>query len=399
MNRVNFIIGTLSTGGAERTVSSLSMYLNKNILTNIILFGKNAKVGYSYHGRLTYLDKADPNGMFSKIQTFLKRCKAVRSKKKSDSNSLFISFLEYPNLINVVTGLKKNVVISVRNHMSTKHKKGIKAFFWNCTIKYLYPRASKIIACSEEIKLDLIENYKIPSNKIKVIYNSYNFTKIRKESTVGLEKRQKEIFNNPTIITVGRLNKQKGYEHLIRILPHLKSYFPSLQLVFLGEGEEYNTLKRLCEKLGIEESTHFMGFQDNVFKFVAKSKVFVMTSLYEGFPNALAEAMACGVPVISTDCPSGPREILAPDEFKKNNLDYKIARNRFGILIPNFSEEGLSLDASLSTIEKKLANSIYELLSTPALIKHFEKQSINRVQDFDIKKTIKEWELLIQNEQ
>lgn len=395
MKRVNFFIGTLSIGGAERVVSNLSLNINKNIEKNILIFGENSRIDYPYGGKLVYLDKSKSTNILTKIKIIRDRISSIKKIKKSKQCTTTISFLEYPNLINTLTSKSGKSIVSVRNHMSTKHSTGIKSKLWNVTIKYLYPRADLIISVSEEIKRDLIENYKINPDKIKVIYNSYDIEKINRLAKEEVEYEYKEIFNNPVIITVGRLNKQKGQWHLIRAFSEVKKQIPNAKLVVLGEGNLENYLRELAKGLNIDKDVHFLGFQKNPFKFIAKSKIFVLSSFHEGFPNALAEAMACGIPVISSDCLSGPREILAPDEFKFDKIKYDIDENRYGVLVPVCDGNKYGIDDPITDEEDKMSQDIIELLNDEEKCEYFAKQSVKRIKDFEVINIINEWESII----
>ena len=395
MKKVSFLIGNLSIGGAERVVSNLSLHMSEKINKEIILFGNKCRVDYPYSGKLIYLDKIEHKNILYKLYAFLYRIKKIKSIKKANSNSTIISFLEYPNLINLLTRKYGKSIISVRNHMSTKHNKGIKSYLWNLSIKLLYSKADEIIVVSKEIERDLIENYRVDKSKIKVIYNFYPIEKIKQLAQIKIEDNYINIFNNPVVITAGRLNKQKGHWHLIKAFDKVKKVIPNAKLVILGEGELEGELKQLTQKLDIKEDVYFLGFQKNPFKYISKSKVFVLSSLHEGFPNALAEAMACGIPVISTDCLSGPREILAPDEVNKSDIEYNLNYNRYGMLLPvcdgNFNLSNLSLTKE----EEMMADTIINLLKDKNLRNHFSKQALIRIQDFDIRNIIKQWESII----
>ena len=344
---------------------------------------------------MIYLDKIEHKNVLYKLYAFFYRIKKIKSIKKANSNSTIISFLEYPNLINLLTRKYGKSIISVRNHMSTKHNKGIKSYLWNLSIKLLYSKADEIVVVSKEIERDLIENYRVDKSKIKVIYNFYPIETIKQLAQMEIEDNYINLFNNPVVITAGRLNKQKGHWHLIKSFSKVKKVIPNAKLVILGEGELEGELKQLIKKLDIKEDVYFLGFQKNPFKYISKSKVFVLSSLYEGFPNALAEAMACGIPVISTDCLSGPREILAPDEVNKSDIEYNLNYNRYGMLLPvcdgNFNLSNLSLTKE----EEMMADTIISLLKDKDLRNHFSKQAMIRIKDFDIKNIIKQWESII----
>lgn len=115
--------------------------------------------------------------------------------------------------------------------------------------------------------------------------------------------------NTPLIIAVGRLYLQKDYSTLIRALTELRKQRPS-HLLILGEGNERESLERLIHDLNLEEDVVLAGFVNNPLAYMNRASLFVLSSKSEGFGNVLVEAMACGTPVVSTDCPSGPTEIL-----------------------------------------------------------------------------------------
>lgn len=383
-----FLIGTLSGGGAERVVSNLSQSLPDNVEKEIVLFGKNSKIDYPYSGNINYLDQADHRSAFQKLLISFKRIRKLRKIKKEYPSLLIISFLEYPNLLNMLSGYRKKSIVSVRNYMSTKHKKGIVGMFWNFTIKHFYKNARKITVVSMQMKKDLIENYNLPEEKIKVIYNSYPLQNIKKMAKEKILLNEQKIFNKPTIITAGRLNYQKGHVHLINAFKKIKDVIPDAQLVLLGKGSLEESLRMKAKKLEIEKSVHFLGFQQNPFKYIARSKVFVMPSYFEGFPNALAEAMACEVPVISTDCLSGPRELLAPNEID-GVIDYKVNKKRYGFLVPAFD------DQNKKDVEGSISKLTIELIENMELNSYYSNKSKKRIEDFDIKKIINEWQYII----
>lgn len=386
LKKIIFVIGTLSNGGAERVVSNISMSLPENIQKEAILFSEDAKVDYEFKGRIIYLDRKDPDRPIAKIVTLINRIIKLKRIKQLNSNATIISFMEYPNILNMLSGHHDRSIVSVRNYMSVKHKSGLKSLLWNLSIKYLYKKARKVIVVSEQMKVDLVENYNVPKEKIEVIYNSYPIKRITTLAQNKLGKREQEIFNNPTIITAGRLYKQKGQHHLINAFKRVKEFIPHSQLVFLGEGRLENSLREKARALDIYDSVHFLGFQENPFKYIALSKAFVMTSYYEGFPNALAEAMICKIPVISTDCPSGPREILAPDELNQNiRYTFEDQERRYGFLVPAIGDE------NETQVENMIAHIILELLNNKEKWKLYSNKSYERMKAFDIDLMIKKW--------
>lgn len=390
-NKVIFIIGNLAGGGAERVVSNLSLNLPENLEKEIILYGEDSKVDYPYKGKITYLDYDNSDTLLKKIITLIKRIINVNRIKKENPGVPVISFLELSNLINLLTIEPHNAIVSVRNFMSVKYSKGFKAILWGLTFKYLYRKAKKVITVSYAMKEDMMKSYNIPEKKIQVIYNFYDIDKIQEMTNEPLSEFEKKIFDSPVIITVGRLSNQKGQEHLIKSFYKVKKKVPKSQLVILGEGKLEKKLKNLANNLGLQDSVHFLGFKNNPFKYIARSNVFVLTSYFEGFPNALAEAMACKVPVISTDCKSGPREILAPNS-ENNNIQYGINRELHGILIPDPSTTEVNI------VENYLTNSILNILNNDELSQYFSLRAYKRIKNFSVKNIIKDWEKIIHDE-
>jgi len=207
-------------------------------------------------------------------------------------------------------------------------------FIENC-IKTLYPKANTIIAVSQGIAKDLIESYKVPKEKIKVIFNPIVTDELFELSKQPINHPWFEQNRLPVILAVGRLTKAKDYPTLFRAFSLVRQVRPA-KLLILGEGEERSNLERLAIELGIQNDVSMPGFVDNPFAFMAKASVFVLSSAWEGLPTVLIEALACGCPVVATDCRSGPREILD--------------NGRYGRLVPVGDHEALA-KAILETLD------------------------------------------------
>jgi glycosyltransferase involved in cell wall biosynthesis len=189
---------------------------------------------------------------------------------------------------------------------------------------------------------------------------------------------------------------------LLRVFKALKEKHKDLKLVILGEGELKDYLVKLSEELGLKTyfwdrdalsesfDVYFLGFQKNPFKFIARSKLFVFPSLWEGFPNALVEAMACGVPVVSSDCRSGPREILAPNtDFSHQTQKPEFAE--YGVLMPVFDVKYKTAKEPLEEREIMWVETIDKLLEDESLRKNHSEKAKQRAEDFRIEKIVQEW--------
>lgn len=408
-------ISTLAGGGAEKVVVNLSKNFDYIILLNskISFYDFQKEKLINLNSWVTLTPPKTFLGKLKKVWTFFVDFYKVRITKKRYNISLCLSFLEYPNLLNVLTKRKGELcVISIRSIYSVHNKHRLEDVgIWDKIMKLIYvsiapkiyiKRADLVIVNSKGIKIDLIRNFNFPESKIITIHNPINFEEIQQRK-VELLKEYEPIFNNRVLITVGRLTKPKGHWYLIRVFRVLKEEFSNLKLLILGLGELKDYLVDLSKKMGLKTyiwdqgnllddyDVYFIGFQTNPFKFIARSELFLFPSLWEGFPNALLEAMACGVPIVSSDCKSGPREILAPE----TNFEYQADKPEFaqyGILMPPFEIKFKRANEPLEEKEKIWVEVISKLLKDKELRKFYAKMSIERAKEFDMKIIMKKWE-------
>ncbi|MGM0629366.1 MAG: glycosyltransferase, partial [Patescibacteria group bacterium] len=202
-------------------------------------------------------------------------------------------------------------VIRVANTLSVslKGSKPLRRFvrWWGAV--NLYWLANGIVVNSEGSAEDLSRTAWIYRKSITVIDNpavTSDMLEQAKEPAGHPWLKDKEA---PVVLSVGRFHKQKDFPTLIKAFARRRRKEP-MKLIILGEGEKREELEDLVKELGVEESVSMPGFVENPYAYMSKADVFVLSSLWEGQPNALIEALACGAPVISTECPSGPKEIL-----------------------------------------------------------------------------------------
>lgn len=173
----------------------------------------------------------------------------------------------------------------------------------------LYPLADRIVAVSSGVEESVLEGTRASPGQLAVVYNPVVTSGLRAKATAEPEHpwigQEHEI-----VISAGRLEPEKDYETLLRAFARLYRNRPTARLLVLGDGSLRPELHRLATSLGVDDVVSFPGFVDNPYGFMRRSDVYVLSSRREGLPTALVEAMACGCPVVATDCPSGPREIL-----------------------------------------------------------------------------------------
>lgn len=180
--------------------------------------------------------------------------------------------------------------------------------------RLFYPHADAILAVSSGVADALSQTSGLPRHLIHVINNPVVTPDILKRSEKSVEHPWLEAKQTPVLVAVGRLNEAKDYPTLIKSLKILSSK-RAIKCIILGEGEQRESLEKQISLLGLSNSVDMLGFVPNPYAFIAKADLLVLSSKREGFANVLVEAMACGAPVVSTDCPSGPAEILENGKY------------------------------------------------------------------------------------
>ena len=329
--KILFVIGTMSSGGAERVISEMSNYWAKkgwDISIATIGATNNRKDFYPLHSSIKRVDLSVKSYKFKinipivlwKIRTFVK-------KEKPD---VVISFITQSNIIVLLAliGLKVKKIISDR---ADPYKEQVGFFPKRVT----YPLCDTLV-----IQTDGVKKFyeKIPSLKIVTIPNPI--------SKPTIEKNKSFNFNNPTIVAMGTLKKIKGFDILINAFANIEKKYPNWNLVIFGEGRDRLVLEELIEEYNLQNRISLPGVIDNPRNTISDASIFVLSSLKEGFPNVLIEAMSVGLSCISFDCNFGPDEI--------------IDNNKNGILIETGNQKALQ-DAiekliNSKTLRDKLGN-------------------------------------------
>lgn len=266
---------------------------------------------------------------------------------------VILSALEHANIVSLlarrISGVKTRVVISIHNTVSSslRKQKLQRARLLPLFMRWFYPWANQVVGVSEGVTEDFIKAVPCVSrHKVKVIYNPVVTDELLLKAEENLDHPWFAPEEPPVILGIGRLTEQKDFTTLIHAFK-LLSQQCSARLMILGEGEEKPALESLVKQLGLEDRLSLPGFVNNPFQYMKKAAVFVLSSRWEGLPTVLIEAMACGTPVISTDCPNGPKEILES--------------GKWGKLVPVGDVEALS-QAILASLNSKTHSPPMEIL-------------------------------------
>lgn len=387
-SKLCLVTSNLAGGGAQRVVSRLSAALAENYEIYLILHD-GQRIDYPYGGQIIDLKTPVVKSAAGKLVNFLRRLVRLRRVKAELKPAAVISFMESSNFINLCSGRQGKTVLSVRNYKSQQGRSLLGRFF-HLVMKVLYRRGDLIVVPAEGLKADLVDSFKLDAVKIKVIHNPYDLEIIAEKAAEQLPGQFAEVFKEPVLLTAGSLVRQKGQGHLVRAFSEIRKSRPGLKLIILGEGPLRPYLEELIAGYGLEEDVFLPGFQANPFQFMAGSAIFVLTSVFEGFPNVLVEAMACGLPVVASDCPSGPREILAPgSDFSLQAEQVEYAP--YGVLSPAGSGQLYSARKPLSTAEKMLGQAVLALLDDQELCESYRLKSKERAGDFSSGNIVREW--------
>ncbi|MEY8371354.1 glycosyltransferase [Aerococcaceae bacterium 50-4] len=380
------LIPQLRHGGAERVVSRLSFILNKEYNLKVVVFDDH-NITYELGCDLINLEVPPiSEGRFiKKVFNILKRIYRYRVIKKKYNVDLTYSFGDTANIINIFSGLKDKKISSIRGFKRIRKKEGLKnILILRPLSKFILRNSDSIVSVSELITQTLVKEYELPADKIETIYNGYNIDKITELSQENITDKTKLIFKDRRVlITAGTFRQEKGYWHLLKAFYILRKKHENLQLVILGT--DYNNYKErivnLAKKLNVSEHVHMLGYQDNPFKFIAKSDIYLLSSVFEGFPNALVEAMACGIPVVAADCESGPREIISPKSNIFETLQ-NFEKEEFGILVERLNKEENFDHTYFDSGDYGLVNGVEELIEDAKLQEYYSKKSLERARKF-----------------
>lgn len=303
---------TLGGGGAERTVVLLANVLTEQGYKVSLLVasteGAKAKLLVEVGKQVNVVDLQSGRVLSSvpKIAKWL---------RDNQPNSLISSQTHANIAIYFATQLARYRGKLILREVSTpsvnlKSTTGVKQSALKKLMMFVYQKADEVIAVSNGVKDDLEQYLGIRLKNIKVIYDPVIHDEMFELAKEPIEHPWfKSDRKQPVILAVGRLTEAKNYELLINAF-RLVLDEKEARLVILGEGEDREKLEKLVSDLGIKDKVDFHGFEINPFKYMANCDLYVMSSKWEGLPGALIQALALGAKIISTDCPSGPKEIL-----------------------------------------------------------------------------------------
>lgn len=302
--RVLWVISSLSPGGAERVIVELAnAFADRGHSVAVLTLASSSSDHYLLDSRVERIALNviwDSDSIWQSIAGNWRRCRMIREAILLYKPDVVVSFIEQNNIRVLAATLASRIPIIVSERIDPRrHHVGLA---WNIARQMLYPFAARVVVQTERVA-DWAKTI-THTKRVRVIPNFVRSLPL----SFGGGREQLGI------LSVGRLDTQKGFDLLLRAFALCGLAERGVRLTILGEGPERETLAALANELGIDQAVVMPGVVENPESWMAKATVYVQPSRYEGFPNALLEAMAMGCPVIAADCDSGPREIIRHSE-------------------------------------------------------------------------------------
>jgi len=311
LDRIAIFFHDLGIGGAERVMLQLAQgFIDMGHPVDLVLARAEGPLLPEVHPDAQVIDFStkSPVVMFWKLIKYLLTEKPV----------VLLSPFEVTSVIAImakkITGVSTKVVVRISTNLSKNKRTKWKKIIERVVVSKMYLLADGIIAVSRGVAEDLVSYVRIPFERITVIYNPIITDRLVQSAQAAVNHPFFADDHDPVILGVGRLAEEKDFTMLIKAFDLVRRKIPA-RLIILGEGTERSTLERLIDSSGLQGVVDLSGFHLNPFAFMKKASVFVLSSKWEGLPGVLIQALACGCPVVSTDCYSGPSEILNGGQY------------------------------------------------------------------------------------
>jgi glycosyltransferase involved in cell wall biosynthesis len=361
--RITLVICSLDVGGAERVMTTMANYWAEKgwCISLLTLVDGSRPPFYKLHRAICHraLGIAGfSKTLYERIVNNFRRIGALRAAIRKTSPNIVISFLSQTNVLTILATLGLEVPVIVEEHIDP-HEQPIERA-WALLRRWSYPRATRVVMLAERSLRYFSASVQ---KRARVIPNPTVVSLAPEiENASSSEREEKKI------ISMGRLVPQKGFDTLIQVFASVVAKHPHWKLEIWGDGPARQSLEGLATKLGIQDRVSLPGITSEPFEKMRCADLFVLSSRYEGFPMVLCEAMACGLPVISFDCVSGPREII------RDGVD--------GVLVPNGDVDSL-------------ANTMSRLMTDPQERFRLAKRAPEVLDRFGVHRVMGMWEDLI----
>ena len=346
MKKIAIVIADLELGGGQRSALNLASALSKDHDVTVLVFQDNFRQ-YKVPCKLVNLNCPDQGSVLRKAYNVLKRTLRLKRNFKANNYDHIFSFMESANFPTALAAPSALLSVHCNPHELNRYE----AFLLRLT----YPRANHIIAVSEDVATLLRNDFGL--NNVTRIYNLVSFDDIKQQAIEGYNHPR------PYIVALGRLTEVKRLDLLVDAYANSKMQ-NECDLLLIGEGEMRKMLEAQIKSLSLESKVILTGSQANPFKYLHSAELLALSSRTEAFPMVLIESLVLSCPVVATDCPTGPREIVVEGEN--------------GLLVQNGNKQALSEALDHLYFDKKL-------------LEHCKANAFNSIQHLSDERVVKEW--------
>ncbi len=309
--RLAIFFHDFGVGGAERVMLQLARgFIDLGYPVDLVMGRADGPLRSEVHprARIIDLDAGSPLTMFVKLIHYLRTERPISLLSPFEVTSVIAIIAKR------ISRVSTRVIIRISVHISKNKRTNWKKIVEKLVLSSVYPLADGIVTVSRGAAQDLSIYTGISPARIRVINNPVISDELLQAAQQSVQHPFFNVDHVPVILGVGRLTEQKDFPTLIRAFDILRKRIPA-RLVILGDGEERPALENLIRSAGLQDMVDLFGFELNPFAFMKKTSVFVLSSKWEGLPGVLIQALACDCPVVSTDCLSGPSEILKHGQY------------------------------------------------------------------------------------
>ncbi len=367
--RLSLIIPTLADGGAERVLAVLANeWAEHGHTITLVTVGSRIDDRQPLHPAINRVALDMMRGSATAAQAIGNnwvRVKRLRAEIRRSRPDAVISFLSSTNVLTLAATRAMGTPVIVAERIDPRAEPISR--FWAATRRLLYPRADAVVVQTSDAG-EWAAQF-LPAKKVHVIPNPVAKPRVDADPVARSTHRPAWLKGpNRRVFAAGRLAPQKGFDILLRAFARCRDEHQDWSLVIFGEGDERGRLEALAAELGVETAVTLPGHVPDAARVFPYGDLFVLSSRYEGFPNALLDAMTCGLPVIATDCPSGPRQII------RHGVD--------GLLVePNSVDD--------------LHAAMHQLMSLPDLRHRLASRAVDVRERFSVPRVMRQWNALL----
>lgn len=382
MKNVMLITPMLHQGGFERICVMTARLLAADYDVTIVVFSMEDIAFDISNLKVINLDLKSRPGRLAKVINVLRRSRKLTKLQKNLNTDVSYSFGMTANIANALTGGAKKKICACHSFEEIKNRRYMK----------LIGKKSDLLFCCAKKMTDLaVKQYGF--SNIETLWNPCDTEEVREQSRRG-NKEELNFFEEekPVFVSMGREDEVKGFWHLLKAFRRVSESLPDAKLAVIGEGS-FEKYKALARDLQIEDRIWFTGLKKNPFPYLAKGKAYVLSSISEGLPNALVEALSLSLPVISVNCLSGPAEILH-ENWQEAEEKKEYFEADYGILTPAVSQTPdfqakWQNEGKLIKLEKEeeiLAEAMLRIATDEELCRHYKERGSCRAEDFSKEK-------------